>query len=266
MVESVFTERQYREQQFYQEYSKRNSSLDVCFDPVTSKERRPWNSYWHVIGLAQQHFTTPGQRLLDFGCGSGEYSVLYAKIGYEVHGFDISPNNVALARARAEKYGLTEQTHFAVSAAETLDFPADYFDVIVGVDILHHVDINRAMSECFRVLKKGGIAIFHEPVRAPIFDYLRETRVGLGLVPKTVSVDNHLTEDERKLDRNDLKILKQTDPNMSAQRFLLTSRWRRFMKSANGQHRLEKLDQRLFQMLPFMKRFGGVMVATLRKP
>ena len=109
----------------------------------------------------RQHFRSADQKLLDFGCGKGEYSVLLSKSGYEVFGFDISPNNIAIARRLAGKYEASERTHFQVGVAERLDYPADYFDVIIGTDILHHVEISQALSECSRVLKKGGIAIFH---------------------------------------------------------------------------------------------------------
>ena len=171
-------------------------------------------------------------------------------------GFDICPNNIANAQKCAAKYNLAERTHFAVGVAETLNYPSDYFDVIVGVDILHHVDINRAISECFRVLKKGGIAIFHEPIRVPVFEFWRESKLGLALVPKTASLDRHLTEDERKLDDNDLNILNQADPRLRMQRFLLSSRLGRFIP--NGKTVLEKLDQQLFNLLPALSAVDNV--------
>src|SRR5205814_8679982 len=106
---------------------------------------------------------------------------------------------------------MAERTHFSISVAEKLDYPADYFDMVVGTDILHHVDISQAVAECSRVLKKGGLAIFHEPVRAPVFDVLRETRFGRWLVPKEVSLERHLTHDERKLSPDDLKTIRSLD-------------------------------------------------------
>ena len=36
-------------------------------------------------------------------------SVLFAKQGFDVHGFDISPQNVARATALAQRYGLSER-------------------------------------------------------------------------------------------------------------------------------------------------------------
>ena len=195
------TERQRRELEFYEEYSELTGQIEVCFDPIAGTETRPWNSYWRVIEIVRENFISESQRLLDFGCGKGGSSVTFAKIGYEVFGFDLAPNNISIAERLAQKYGVSDRIHLSVGVAEKLNYPAEHFDMIVGTDILHHVDISQSLAECSRVLKKGGLAVFHEPVRVPLFDRLRETRLGRWLVPKEASLDRHLTHDERKLAR-----------------------------------------------------------------
>lgn len=264
---AALTQRQIRELEFYQEYSERNASSEVCFDSILGKETRPWNSYWRVAEIAREHFSSEDQKLLDFGCGTGESSVLFSRIGYEVFGFDLSPNNISIAGRRARKYGVDGRTHFSVSVAEELDYPTESFDLVAGTDILHHVDIGRALAETLRVLKKGGLAIFHEPIRAPLFDRLRETAFGTWLVPRKASLDHHITEDERKLTKSDLEIIRTFDPDFRVQRFLLFSRLDRFIRNpiSQGPSFLEKLDFQLFKLLPFLKNYGGIVVIVLRK-
>ena len=264
-MKSALSDRQRRELEFYQEFSKLNEPSKVSFHWISDPERRPYNSYQRLIDLARQNFRTADQKLLDFGCGKGEFSVLFAKIGYEVFGFDVSPNNIDIAERLACKYDLGERTHFQVGVAEKLDFPSDYFDMIVGTDILHHVEIRQALSECSRVLKKGGVAIFHEPVRIPVFDTLRETRFGKWLVPKEVSLVHHVTEDERKLTADDLEYVKSIGLNHSTQSFLFLSRFERFTRSAKASSALEKADSYLFELFPFLKRLGGLVIIVLRK-
>jgi len=262
------TDRQKRELEFYEEYSELTSQgIEVCFDPISGAETRPWNSYWRVIHLVQENFVSESQRLLDFGCGKGGASITYAKIGYEVFGFDLSPNNISIAERLSEKYGVSDRTHFTVSIAEKLDYPDEHFDMIVGTDILHHVDISQSLAECFRVLKPGGLAVFHEPVRVPVFDTLRETRFGRWLVPKEASLDRHLTHDERKLGREDFKLIKKFDGHFSTEYFLLTSRLDRFIRNPNNKKPslLEKTDRSLFKLLPFVRKFGGIRVLILKK-
>lgn len=263
----TLTRRQIRELEFYEEYSKRNESIEVCFDSILGKETRPWNSYWRITDIARQHFKSEGQKLLDFGCGKGESSVVFSRIGYEVFGFDLSPNNIAIAGRLAERYGMTGKTHFSVSAAEKLDYPSEYFDLVAGTDILHHVDIGRALEESLRVLKKGGLAIFHEPIRVPVFDRLRETAFGRWLIPRTASLDHHITEDERKLSDHDLQIIKRFDAGFSVQRFLLLARLDRFIRDPKSKKAsfLEQVDFQLFKVFPFFKNFAGIAVIVLRK-
>lgn len=267
MTDMNLTQRQIRELEFYEEFSERNASVEVCFDPILGKETRPWNSYWRVTEIARQHFRSEGQKLLDFGCGKGESSVIFSRIGYEVFGFDLSPNNIAIAKRLAQKYEMAGRTHFSVSVAEKLDYPAEYFDLVVGTDILHHVDISQSLGESLRVLKKGGLAIFHEPIRVPVFDTLRETAFGKWLIPRKASLDHHITEDERKLTDSDLQIIERFDSGFSVQRFLLLSRLDRFLRNPNSRTPsfLEKVDFQLFKLLPFLKNYGGVIVIVLRK-
>jgi 2-polyprenyl-3-methyl-5-hydroxy-6-metoxy-1,4-benzoquinol methylase len=267
MSETRLTERQRREREFYEEFSKSNEPLEVNFDIIAGKETRPWNSYWRVAEIAQQNFRSADQKLLDFGCGTGMNSLVFAKIGYEVFGFDLSPSNISIAESLAQKYGLAERTHFSVNTAECLDYEDEFFDVVVGVDILHHINISQALTECSRVLKRGGLAIFHEPLRAPVFDTLRETRLGRWLVPKEASLDRHVTHDERKLSADDLEVVRSFDRNLSAERFLLLSRLDRFVRNPDSKEpsRLEKIDFRLFRLLPFLKTFAGIVVLVLKK-
>lgn len=265
MQSVALTDRQRNELEYYEQYSTMSEPVEVNFKPVTTDERRPWNSYWNFIELVQDHLRGD-MKLLDFGCGTGEYSMIFAKAGYDVVGFDISPNNVALAKDYAAKYGLEDKCDFVVSVAETLDFPDEHFDVITGINILHHVDIKNSLRECMRVLKPGGIALFHEPVRAPLFDIVRESRLGTMLVSKEASFDRHITEDERKLSHEDFAIIKSFDAGATFVRFLLFARLDRFIPSGNRKVSfLEQFDAWLFRMLPFTRRFAGECIITLHK-
>jgi SAM-dependent methyltransferase len=261
----VLSERQRRELEFYEQFSQRNALPVVSFASISGKRVRPGNSYWHVMSVVKTHFRSADQKLLDFGCGKGESALIFSRIGYEVFGFDVSPNNIAIAKRLAHKYGMAERTHFQVGVAEELDYPSDFFDAVVGTDILHHVEISKAVSECSRVLKKGGLAIFHEPIRVPVFDALRETRVGSWLVPKEVSLEHHVTQDERKLTVDDVEMIRGIGGNFSTERFLLLSRLDRFIKSRKEPPLLEQVDCYLLNRLPFLRSFAGLVVIVVKK-
>jgi 2-polyprenyl-3-methyl-5-hydroxy-6-metoxy-1,4-benzoquinol methylase len=272
MAEAALTERQFRERQYYDEFVRRTSPDVASPAAIRGDERRPWNPYWYVAELLQQRFTCSTQQLLDFGCGPGSYSVQCAHIGYEVSGFDISPGNVETARALASRYGVGDRTHFAVGAAEQLDYPSSYFDVIVGIDILHHVDIRPAIQECRRVLKPGGVAIFKEPIEVPVFDRLRNTALGRALRPKAASFDRHITEDERKLTASDVRAIRELC-EVDEHRFRLVSRLEALVSASGhafltktGASRLEMFDRYLLRACRPLGVFGGNVVLVCRPP
>lgn len=261
--EPRLTDRQAAERQFYDSFAAK-APRQLGFAPVSGRERRPWNPYWRVHELARGWFHSPSQRLLDFGCGYGDTSVRLATVGYEVYGFDVSPANIDTARALSAQYGLEDRTRFSVQTAESLDYPDRFFDVIVGIDILHHVDIPAAVRECLRVLAPGGHVVFHEPVEAPLFEPLRNSRLGQWLVPKTASLERHVTRDERKLTRSDLRLIESLCGDLSVEPFLLFARLDRFLPRPRRLRwsPLERLDAVLFRWMPPLRILRGKVVLT----
>jgi ubiquinone/menaquinone biosynthesis C-methylase UbiE len=117
-----------------------------------------WTSYIKAIGDFK------GKRILDFGCGEGWSAIQYAKYGADVYSFDISPESVRNLTKEATERDLASRIHPAVMAAECLGYPANRFDLVLGVAILHHTDPFAAGAEISRVLKPGGRALFIEPL------------------------------------------------------------------------------------------------------
>jgi 2-polyprenyl-3-methyl-5-hydroxy-6-metoxy-1,4-benzoquinol methylase len=288
MDRSNLTERQQRERAYYDEFSRRSAPSDVsyqlCFDPVLGKEQRPWNSYWHVYRRALDLHAAPGMRLLDFGCGPGDSAMRYAHIGCEVFGLDISPNNVELAVAAATRYGYDHRTDSHVGTAEALDYPDEHFDVVIGIDILHHVEIPRALTECSRVLKKGGVAIF------PRVGASSAVRFRSGVAARTLAdaevahVRSREEQPSRTVGRPEDRIpgsahhgarteayrggpRNREDPDAIFSRFGIFSRLDRFLLASPrfGPPFLEKVDHSLTRRVAFLGMLGGQVVIELRK-
>jgi 2-polyprenyl-3-methyl-5-hydroxy-6-metoxy-1,4-benzoquinol methylase len=256
----TLTPRQQRERDFYNRYAQQCDTR-VNLEPVQSDEQRPWNSYWHFYRLVKDRFR-PGHRLLDFGCGWGSKTILFAKVGYDVDGFDIAEGNLEVARTVANEHGVADRVRLHLMAAETLDFPDATFDVIAGIDILHHVQIEPALSQCRRLLKPGGVAFFREPVASFLFDSIRNTWLLRKLFPNKESLDRHITHDERKLDSNDLKRIKSIFPKCRFDRFRVLARLSALWPSKEGF--FEKIDYRLLNV-PGYQSLAGSVVLTLEK-
>jgi SAM-dependent methyltransferase len=106
-----------------------------------------------------------GKRVLDFACGNGENGIFAAQCGADVTGIDISPEGVENANLNAKQAGVGANCRFEVMDGENLTFDDGTFDVGVEYGALHHVELDRALSELARVLKPTGEAICVEALR-----------------------------------------------------------------------------------------------------
>jgi ubiquinone/menaquinone biosynthesis C-methylase UbiE len=89
-----------------------------------------------------------GKRVLDLGCGSGVDVAEFARYGADVIGVDWTE----IATRLASRYVDT-----ARADATFLPFKDESFDLVYSFGVLHHIaDMDSAMVEIRRVLKKGG--------------------------------------------------------------------------------------------------------------
>jgi len=102
----------------------------------------------------------PSGRILDAGCGIGILGRLYPQLG--LVGLDAS---MTLLREARQGYRLLVE-----ASAEQLPFPNGSFDVVVALNMLHHViHPERAVREFARVLRPGGNLVTVDPRKvAPI--------------------------------------------------------------------------------------------------
>jgi SAM-dependent methyltransferase len=205
------TARQKSELDFHIEYAARNRhlinepvDLDVCHAP----RRRWWNAYWSLYDRVRE-LPLQGKRVLIPGCGFGEDCIRVAEFGAEVHGFDLSPEVAAIAAARAKRFSHNKKVFIRAMPCERMDYDDGFFDVVLLVNILHHVDITRTMAEVARVAKPDAIIIGLEMYTHSLAQRVRESdflsQKIYPLVAKRIyGGDPYITPDERKLNERDL--------------------------------------------------------------
>jgi ubiquinone/menaquinone biosynthesis C-methylase UbiE len=112
-----------------------------------------------------------GARVIDLGCGSGVFTNLLRRRGYQCVGVDLSPNLIAIARANFS--GI----EFRTGDIERLPFPDDSFDGVLLSGVLHHLpERSRCAAEVFRILRPGGKFVAFDPNRINPFMYLYRDR------------------------------------------------------------------------------------------
>jgi 2-polyprenyl-3-methyl-5-hydroxy-6-metoxy-1,4-benzoquinol methylase len=101
----------------------------------------------------------PGGRLLDVGCGSGEWLFAMQQRDWQVEGIDFDENAVNVAVQR----GL--RVH--CNSLEQHGFPDNYFDAVTSNHLIEHVpDPVQLLVECARILKPGGKLVILTPNNA----------------------------------------------------------------------------------------------------
>jgi 2-polyprenyl-3-methyl-5-hydroxy-6-metoxy-1,4-benzoquinol methylase len=112
----------------------------------------------------------PGARVLDVGCGVGSFSALLAAASHRVTCVDVSEKNIEAVRRRHP------DLQSVCADATTLPFAADTFDAAVFMEVLEHVEDDRAaLSEIGRVVRPGGLLILSVPnlaAPAPLLERL----------------------------------------------------------------------------------------------
>lgn len=113
---------------------------------------------------AIRNLVRPGFRILDAGCGTGEFTAYLAcATPGEVVGIDFSPKTVAWAKGVGARFGLEgERLRFLEKDVFSLS-EADYglFDMVLAMGLFTSIpDEDKAMKRLFDVLKPGGVAVF----------------------------------------------------------------------------------------------------------
>ena len=104
---------------------------------------------------------SPGQRVLDIGCGWGGLGLTLAQAGAQVTGVTLSTEQLATARARAQAAGLADRARF-----ELIDYRdvQGRFDRIVSVGMFEHVgrpNYQRYFDRMAELLADDGVAVVH---------------------------------------------------------------------------------------------------------
>ncbi|RWA71266.1 bifunctional demethylmenaquinone methyltransferase/2-methoxy-6-polyprenyl-1,4-benzoquinol methylase UbiE [Mesorhizobium sp.] len=122
----------------------------------------------------------PGWKVLDVAGGTGDIAFRIIEASHRhAHAtvLDINGSMLEVGRDRADKKGLSENTVFIEANAEALPFEDDSFDaytIAFGIRNVPRIDV--ALSEAFRVLKRGGrfLCLEFSEVDMPLLDRVYE--------------------------------------------------------------------------------------------
>jgi ubiquinone/menaquinone biosynthesis C-methylase UbiE len=150
------------------------NEISQVYDDVRQVDIELINSFLQEIEIEKE------TRVLDIGCGTGNYTDSLQKITQgEVYG--VEPSKGMLGKAKAKQ----SKVVFKQGSAAELPFEDEFFDFVYMTDVIHHVpEIGAMFAEINRVLKeKGRVCIVtqsHQQI---------ENRPIARFFPGTVAVD-----------------------------------------------------------------------------
>ena len=193
------------------------------------------------------------KNILDFGCGNGVYSEKVINFNpSKLTAIDISEEAIEAAKIKGNN-----KIDFKVENCENTKFSSDSFDIIYGVGILHHLNLDRSIKEIERLVKRDGNIIFIEPLGTnPIINLYRKF------------TPNARSEDEHPFTFDDIKQLRKLFNKVKIQYYgFFTLLFLPFYKSPKESKIfsiLSRLDKILFT-IPFLKFLAWSVLIEAKK-
>ncbi|MBV6340320.1 class I SAM-dependent methyltransferase [Candidatus Magnetobacterium casense] len=100
----------------------------------------------------------PAKDVLEIGCGTGVFTEKIARTGANITAVDISDDLLEVAERKCVK-----NCCFQKANVHDLPYGGLSFDTVIGSSVLHHLDVEVALRELFRVLRHNGKIVFAEP-------------------------------------------------------------------------------------------------------
>jgi ubiquinone/menaquinone biosynthesis C-methylase UbiE len=197
-----------------------------------------------------------GARVIDLGCGSGIFTHLLRRAGYDCVGLDISGRLLAVGRSKYPDIA------FLQGDIERMPFNAESFDGALLSGVVHHLpDPSQCAREVFRILRPRGRFVAFDPNRMNPFMWLYRDRSS----PFYSSVG--VTQNERPvLAREIARVFRSAGFSASshylaglAYRYVASSRARLLLPIYN------LIDAKLFG-LSFMQPFAPFVLTAGMKP
>ncbi len=134
---------------------------ELAITPAGSDTATPLNLRKRLAWVERYAGPLAGRRIVDCGCGAGDYVRTLGQAGAQCVGFEF----------QAEKLAKSADPRLAVADIERLPVASEHFDVALVNEVLEHVpDDVAALREVHRVLRPGGVLLLFSPNRLYPFE------------------------------------------------------------------------------------------------
>ena len=135
-----------------------SKDYDLMNDLITFK----YHSKWKKEIAETAKYSSP-KKILDVATGTGDIAINLSKIkGSKIEGVDVSGNMLKIARKKIDELKI-DNIVLKTCEAENLVFEDNHFDIVsIGYGVRNFSNLEKGLSESYRVLKKDGKLIILE--------------------------------------------------------------------------------------------------------
>jgi SAM-dependent methyltransferase len=205
----------------------------------------------YVTSLIREH-APQAVRILELGCGTGAHAEHLARMGYTVHGVDISKEMFARAELRKASLPIevAARLTFSVGDARTVNTDQIY-DVVIS---LFHVmsyqstnaDLLAAFETAARHLSGGGLFLYDFWYGPAVLTQRPDTRV-------------------KRLENNEIKVTRIAEPVLNVSENIVDVNYHVFIedKSIGGIEQLQEMHRMRYFFLPELALYRGQLWTEL---
>ena len=135
-----------------------SNEYDFMNDLMSFKNHSKWKE--EIVQIA---IDSSPKKILDIATGTGDIAIKLSKIkGSIIDAVDVSDNMLKIAYSKIDKLNINNIS-LKTCEAENLIFDDNHFDIIsIGYGVRNFSNLDKGLSESFRVLKKNGRLIILE--------------------------------------------------------------------------------------------------------
>ena len=135
-----------------------SSEYDFMNDLMTFKNHSKWKK--EIAEIAK--YSSP-KKILDIATGTGDIAINLSQInGSKIEGVDVSGNMLKIARKKIDELKI-DNIALKTCEAENLVFEDNHFDIVsIGYGVRNFSNLEKGLSESYRVLKRDGKLIILE--------------------------------------------------------------------------------------------------------
>lgn len=134
---------------------------------------------YRITNVLRLYKPKKNEKLLDLGCGWGTFCFILASQCKQLVGIDFSKKSIDLCNKELKKSNY-KNIRFIKADAKKTGLATESFDVIIAADLFEHLypkDSDKVITECSRVLKKGGKLVIWTPHRGHILEILKNHNI-----------------------------------------------------------------------------------------